>query len=156
MYFPKITTINGPGVVSDAVGGPEAKGVKNGMLGKIKNIEGPLFTINVGDRDVTIDTTIYQKLDYGYAVTVHKSQGTTVDEGYMLLTTDYDRNLLYVGVSRAKAKTVVSYSKDAAIALIKKVCEKNRFEVGRYKARVNRKGRRQSCFRQSGKKREEN
>ena len=115
---------SGRGVVSDAVGGPEAKGVKNGMLGKIKNIEGPLFTINVGDRDVTIDTTIYQKLDYGYAVTVHKSQGTTVDEGYMLLTTDYDRNLLYVGVSRAKAKTVVSYSKDAAIALIKKVCEK--------------------------------
>ena len=55
---------------------------------------------------------------------MHKSQGTTVDEGYMLLTTDYDRNLLYVGVSRAKAKTVVSYSKDAAIALIKKVCEK--------------------------------
>ncbi len=115
---------SGRGVISDANGGPDAKGVKNGMLGKIKGIDGQLFTIDVGDREVKIDTNIYQKLDYGYAVTVHKSQGTTVDEGYMLLTTNYDRNLLYVGVSRAKEKTVVSYSKDAAISLIKNICNK--------------------------------
>ena len=111
----------GKGIVEDSAGTYD---VKNGTLGTVTAIVAdgdtpPRLTVQLGDRTVTLDTNIYKTFDHGYAITVHKSQGSTVDSAYLLLTPDYERNLLYVGVSRAKHKTVVAYSKDAAVALVK-------------------------------------
>ena len=81
--------------------------VKNGQLASIIGIEkgkGGALSIKAKDRDGTIfsfDASHYDSFDHGYALTVHKSQGVTVDNT-LLLAQDYgwDRHLSYVGMSR--------------------------------------------------------
>ena len=54
-------------------------GVKNGSLGTIQKVrDGVLEVDATGDR-VVVDTKFYRDLDYGYAATVYKAQGATVD-----------------------------------------------------------------------------
>ncbi len=81
--------------------------VKNGQLASIigieKNKDGAL-SIKVKDRDGAIfsfDSSQYTAFDHGYALTVHKSQGVSVDNT-LLLAQGYgwDRHLSYVGMSR--------------------------------------------------------
>ena len=81
--------------------------VKNGQLASIIGIEKSkdgALNIKVKDRDGAIfsfDAGQYSSFDHGYALTVHKSQGVTVDNT-LLLAQDYgwDRHLSYVGMSR--------------------------------------------------------
>ena len=42
----------------------------------------------------------YAALDYGYAATVHKAQGATVERSFVLATPGMDRHLAYVGMTR--------------------------------------------------------
>jgi hypothetical protein len=42
----------------------------------------------------------YAALDYGYAATVHKAQGATLDRTFLLATPGMDRHLAYVGMTR--------------------------------------------------------
>jgi ATP-dependent exoDNAse (exonuclease V) alpha subunit len=70
-------------------------GVKNGSLGTVERIEHGVLQIKLdgtaGTR-VAVDTKFYKHLDYGYAATVHKAQGTTVDRTYVLATPHFDRH----------------------------------------------------------------
>jgi ATP-dependent exoDNAse (exonuclease V) alpha subunit len=74
-------------------------GVKNGSLGIVERIERGVLQIKLdgpsGTR-VAVDTKFYKHLDYGYATTVHKAQGTTVDRIYVLATPHFDRHTSYV------------------------------------------------------------
>lgn len=45
---------------------------------------------------------VAQHVDLGYALTIHSSQGTTVDVSHTLLTGDEDRQALYVATSRGR------------------------------------------------------
>ena len=78
-------------------------GVKNGSLGTVERIEHGVLQIKLdgeaGTR-VAVDTKFYKHLDYGYATTVHKAQGTTVDRTYVLATPHFDRHTSYVALSR--------------------------------------------------------
>ena len=51
-------------------------------------------------REVSFALKDYAALDYGYAATVHKAQGATVDQAFMLATPGMDRHLAYVGMTR--------------------------------------------------------
>lgn len=81
--------------------------VKNGTLGTLEKIEGKELTIRL-DRDnneaqgrtVIVDTERYNRLEYGYAATIHKSQGVTVDKAYVLASKHMDSHATYVGMSR--------------------------------------------------------
>lgn len=42
----------------------------------------------------------FQSFDHGYAVTIHKSQGITVDKTYVLASRSMDDPLAYVAMSR--------------------------------------------------------
>ena len=44
-------------------------------------------------RAVSIPTEQYKAVDHGYATTIHKSQGTTVDRSYVLASGSMDRHL---------------------------------------------------------------
>jgi ATP-dependent exoDNAse (exonuclease V) alpha subunit len=61
-------------------------GVKNGTLGTVTEItghtlgQGDRLTVRLGDgRAFGFDVKDYAHIDHGYAATVHKSQGVTVD-----------------------------------------------------------------------------
>lgn len=85
-------------------------GVKNGSLGTIQKVrDGVLEVDATGDR-VVVDTKFYRDLDYGYAATVYKAQGATVDRTYVLATSHYDRHATYVALSRHRHSAEVFYA----------------------------------------------
>jgi Ti-type conjugative transfer relaxase TraA len=60
--------------------------VKNGTSGTIAAIEGVVLTVNLDQgRVIRVDLRAYDDLDYGYATTIHRAQGVTVDRAYLLV-----------------------------------------------------------------------
>jgi ATP-dependent exoDNAse (exonuclease V) alpha subunit len=51
-------------------------------------------------RRVTFDPERYSAAAHGYAVTIHKSRGATVDRVYTLADPYMDRNATYVALTR--------------------------------------------------------
>ena len=95
-------------------------GVKNGSLGTIEKIDNNLLTIKVDKADtqsfentkVTIDLDKYNHIDYGYAATIHKAQGVTVDRSYLLASKHMDRHATYVGMSRHRESADLFWSRE--------------------------------------------
>ncbi len=87
-------------------------GVKNGMLGTIVATGLNTLTVKLDDNGKdgkpqtrTISTGRYNDIDHGYATTIHKSQGATVDRSYVLASRTMDRHLTYVAMTRHKQET---------------------------------------------------
>ena len=80
-------------------------GVQNGLAGLIKSLEDDgKITVDINGRDIMIDPEKYQYLDYGYALTDYKAQGSTYDNVIfcgMAEKTNY--NSFYVASSRIKS-----------------------------------------------------
>ncbi|WP_312409775.1 Ti-type conjugative transfer relaxase TraA [Shinella sp.] len=84
---------------------PGPQYVKNGMLGTVvstgDNRGGPLLSVRLDNgRDVVISEDSYRNVDHGYAATIHKSQGATVDRTFVLATGMMDHHLTYVSMTR--------------------------------------------------------
>jgi hypothetical protein len=90
-------------------------GVKNGMIGKVVAAEPRRLTVEIGEGDnrrrVEIDQRFYTDLDHGYATTIHKSQGATVDRVKMLATLSLDRHLTYVAMTRQREDVALYYGR---------------------------------------------
>jgi Ti-type conjugative transfer relaxase TraA len=95
-------------------------GVKNGTLGTVERIDGAALAVRldgadrlVGERrEVRFDLKDYAQIDHGYASTIHKSQGVTVDHGHLLASDGLDRHAAYVGMSRHRETLAVHYGAD--------------------------------------------
>lgn len=90
-------------------------GVKNGMLAKVVGTGAGRITAQVGDgehaRQVLVEQRFYNNLDYGYATTIHKSQGATVDRVKVLASLSLDRHLTYVAMTRHRDDLAVYYGR---------------------------------------------
>ncbi|CUX59795.1 MULTISPECIES: Ti-type conjugative transfer relaxase TraA [Agrobacterium tumefaciens complex] len=78
-------------------------GVKNGMLGTVEHVEPNKIIAQLDGRggdSVSIATDSYQAIDHGYATTIHKNQGATVDRAFVLASGTMDRHLTYVAMTR--------------------------------------------------------
>lgn len=79
-------------------------GISNGEFATISKMDGDKITVNLGktsSRQMTFSTNQYQDFNYGYAATVHKSQGTTYDQVYVYVAgRSWDRFLSYVAMTR--------------------------------------------------------
>ncbi len=49
---------------------------------------------------VSVPTDSYRAIDHGYATTIHKTQGATVDKAFVLASKTMDRHLAYVAMTR--------------------------------------------------------
>jgi Ti-type conjugative transfer relaxase TraA len=88
-------------------------GVKNGSLGTIEHIDTHRMAVRLDDgRRVAFDHKDYSDLTHGYAATIHKSQGVTVDRTYVLATPGLDRHASYVALSRHRDAISLHYSRD--------------------------------------------
>ena len=77
--------------------------VRNGTTGKIDRIVDNEFQIHSDDgRMINFDSQKYQAFDHGYAMTIHKSQGTTADHTHLFLDQQTNSHLAYVGMTRHK------------------------------------------------------
>ena len=93
-------------------------GVKNGTLATVEKIDSSTLTVRldgseqlVGNRrQVQFDLKDYAHIDHGYAATIHKSQGVTVDHAHLLASEGLDRHAAYVGMSRHRETLAVHYS----------------------------------------------
>ncbi|MBQ0711305.1 Ti-type conjugative transfer relaxase TraA [Ochrobactrum sp. AP1BH01-1] len=77
-------------------------GVKNGMLGTVERVEPGRIVAQLDGRggSVSVPMDDYQAIDHGYATTIHKNQGATVDRSYVLASGTMDRHLTYVAMTR--------------------------------------------------------
>jgi conjugative relaxase-like TrwC/TraI family protein len=76
-------------------------GVKNGTTGTVERAaEGNLKVTLDNGKSVELGDQKYRDIDHGYAMTVHKSQGVTVDRAHMMPGKMTDQHSAYVGASR--------------------------------------------------------
>ena len=95
-------------------------GVMNGTLGTIEAVKEGVLTIRLDNDDcggvdarrVTVTTAHYNHLDYGYAATIHKAQGVTVDRSYVLASKYLDAQSTYVAMSRHRESADLFYGRD--------------------------------------------
>ena len=90
-------------------------GVKNGRRATIVGLEEKSLQVHLdGDQEkiTTIDTEKYNNFDYGYASTVHKAQGMTVLNSFVLAVGRWSKNLSYVAMTRHKETANLYGGKD--------------------------------------------
>ncbi len=82
-------------------------GVKNGMLGTVERATEGHLVVRLDSaqgpgqgRAVEVSMADYAAVDHGYAATIHKSQGATVDRAYVLASGTMDRHMTYVAMTR--------------------------------------------------------
>jgi len=87
-------------------------GVQNGLFGQIEKIEkknlGYDFKIKTdAGNHLKVNTADYKHLEHGYAATVYKSQGDTVDKTFFLVADRASRESSYVAMSRHRENAYV-------------------------------------------------
>ncbi|MGJ5199648.1 Ti-type conjugative transfer relaxase TraA [Bradyrhizobium sp. HKCCYLRH1030] len=88
-------------------------GVKNGTLGTIEQVSAQSIAVQTDDgRSVRFDLKDYNRLDHGYAATIHKAQGMTVDRVHVLATPGMDAHSSYVALSRHRDEVDLHYGRD--------------------------------------------
>jgi len=88
-------------------------GVKNGTLGTIEQVSVQSMSVRTDDgRSIPFDFKNYNRIDHGYAATIHKAQGMTVDRTHVLATPGMDAHGSYVAMSRHRDGTDLHYGRD--------------------------------------------
>ncbi len=88
-------------------------GVKNGTLGTIEHVGAQSMAVRTDDgRSVQFDLKDYNKIDHGYAATIHKAQGLTIDRTHVLATPGMDAHGSYVALSRHRDGVDLHYGRD--------------------------------------------
>jgi Ti-type conjugative transfer relaxase TraA len=91
--------------------------VKNGMLGTIVSTgdrrDPTLLSVHLDNgREIVFGEDSYRNVDHGYAATVHKSQGATVDRTFVLATGMMDQHLTYVSMTRHRHRADLYAAKE--------------------------------------------
>jgi len=88
-------------------------GVKNGTLGTLVALGRSEMEVRLDDgRNLRFDRKDYADLTHGYAATIHKMQGATVDRAYVLASRHMDRHAAYVAMSRHRHATKLRYGRE--------------------------------------------
>ncbi|TQE99082.1 MAG: AAA family ATPase, partial [Spiribacter salinus] len=99
------------GVVSDAFQAPS-------------NTDGAVGMLEVNGLDVRITPDLVEKLDLGYAVTIHKAQGSQWPTCFVMLPTEAkqmaDRSLVYTAATRPRERLVLMGNADLIEAAVRR------------------------------------
>ncbi|MNS37673.1 ATP-dependent RecD-like DNA helicase [compost metagenome] len=88
-------------------------GVKNGTLGTLTALGRSEMAVRLDDgRNLRFDRKEYADLTHGYAATIHKMQGATVDRAYVLASRHMDRHAAYVAMTRHRDATKLRYGRE--------------------------------------------
>ncbi|OCJ50410.1 hypothetical protein A6U92_25745 [Agrobacterium rubi] len=95
-------------------------GVKNGMLGTVEAVEPNAIHLRLDGaasgqnnaRVLSLPVKDYQSFDHGYATTIHKSQGATVDRAFVMASSTMDRHLTYVAMTRHRHQATLYAGRD--------------------------------------------
>lgn len=93
-------------------------GVLNGTRGTVTRIfeqngKAEDLIVKLGDgREIEFSLERYNSLNHAYASTVHSSQGVTVDEAFLLVSSAMNANLTYVASTRHRDDLTIAYSRE--------------------------------------------
>lgn len=114
-------TVNGPRKIGKGdqlvfLRNDSSLGVKNGTVGQVVSAARNAIVVRIAEggknREVNVNSENYNEIDYGYATTIHKSQGITADSVNVLASSTMDRNLTYVAMTRHRDDLNIYYSKE--------------------------------------------
>lgn len=80
--------------------------VRNGMLATVTGVSGGKIKVRLDTDDednahhLTISPDDFPYIDHGFAVSIHRAQGCTVDQSFVLSSRSMDENLAYVAMTR--------------------------------------------------------
>lgn len=115
-----------------------ALGVKNGMIARVVEASPGRILAEIGEgptetrQRVEVEQRFYRNIDHGYATTIHKSQGATVDRVKVLATLSLDKHLTYVAMTRHREDVALYYgsrSFDKVGGLTKVLSQRNAKET---------------------------
>ena len=87
--------------------------IKNGSLGTLDRVDPQSMQVRLDSgRTIAFELKDYAHLDHGYAATIHKAQGVTVDRVHVLATPGLDRHAAYVALSRHREAVALHYGRD--------------------------------------------
>lgn len=76
-------------------------GVKNGTTGTIIDLNDQKVHVRLDEgKEISFAPNLNPYFDHGWAMTIHKSQGTTFDQVYVLASFEMTQNLAYVAMTR--------------------------------------------------------
>ncbi len=90
-------------------------GVRNGTVGFVERFDSGTMYIALPERaePIAISPGGYNEIDHGYATTIHKSQGSTVDRVHIVASGMMDAQLTYVALSRHREEVTMHVPLDA-------------------------------------------
>ena len=93
-------------------------GIFNGQAGTITDIDGTAVTVRLdAGRSISFDAEAFNEFRHGYAGTIYKGQGRTLDQTYLLHTEHWRSAASYVALSRHRDKTELFVARDVARGL---------------------------------------
>lgn len=94
-------------------------GVKNGAIGTVGQVQEGRLEVRLDNakgegrgKVVAVDLASYPEVDHGYATTIHKAQGATVDRSWVLASGSMDRHLTYVAMTRHRDQVTLYAGED--------------------------------------------
>jgi Ti-type conjugative transfer relaxase TraA len=85
-------------------------GVKNGTMGIITDLDKQKLKVKLDgeeNKEISFAPNLNPYFDQGWAITIHKSQRTTVDQTYVLASYEMTQNLAYVAMTRHRENVQV-------------------------------------------------
>ena len=89
-------------------------GVVNGTLGTVEGIKGGQMAVRLDGeerRRIAFDTKEYNQIEHGFASTLHRAQGASVDEVVVYAGKHMNRELVYVAMSRQRERVQLHWDK---------------------------------------------
>ena len=96
------------------------RGIFNGQAGTVERIEGSTVTVALDGRrkrTVEFDASEFQEFRHGYAGTIYKGQGRTIDQTYLFHSEYWRSSASYVALTRHREKAELFVSRDTAADL---------------------------------------
>jgi ATP-dependent exoDNAse (exonuclease V) alpha subunit len=98
-------------------GNDKRAGFNNGNAGTIEKIEGRQITVQLDGkrpRTITFDADEFKQFRHGYAGTIYKAQGATLDQTYLYHSDHWRSAASYVALTRHRDKTELFVARNTA------------------------------------------
>lgn len=96
-------------------GTDKRRGILNGALATVEAIEGAVITVRTDTgRRIAIDTRVFSQIELGYAGTIYRGQGKTLDAAYVLHTHHWRDASAYVALTRSRGATQMFVARSEA------------------------------------------
>ena len=114
------------------------RGIYNGEMGTVAAIDGGHIAVKIdGGKEISFDTAAFNSFRHGYAGTIYKGQGDTVDQAYLYHSEHWRAAASYVGMTRHREKAALFVARNTAPNLDQLARQMARIDAGKRYAASN-------------------